>query len=181
MDDTELGLVEKRNRPIKKTVVISVIFSYIWFTFEMILWLSLGVYHSSYYSYGPSKDLILPFTNIVIDTWIKWIALIIHTFASNIIETIIGDMVYPWITSVVLNPEVPLYHNNRNTIIIVNLFFTVKSLSTLLFFMISFAQFDIAFTAVLSQLLAGLYSTTKVVNMPSRRATLPSEPLNNIT
>lgn len=61
--------------------------------------------NSSFLTFGPSNDCI--FFNFNINTWSKWSFVIIYSFFSQFINSIINSTLYPFITNVIRDHKTP--------------------------------------------------------------------------
>jgi hypothetical protein len=139
-----------------------------WLVIQVMAWIYLGMYNSEYYSWGPSDDLILPFTNTVVDTWPRWTLLIINIVMSVSVNVYSADLFYPWMSSVALNPGVKLNHDKKHTWLVVNIFWATTAVQALFFFMLAYSQIDIAFVSAISAIITGMYSSRVCIYDPAR-------------
>jgi len=156
--------------PIPKNVKIALALHLGWTFVELITWSLLNVKDSDYYSWGPSDRFSLPFTGTIIDTWPKWGGLMIHTTFSVGINVFCADMFYPWMSSAALNPAVKLKHDKFHTWVAVNAFWTLTGVNSLLFFMLSFSQIDVAVNSTLTAFIVGAYSSRRAIYDKQREA-----------
>lgn len=155
-------------KPLPKNVIYAIIVSATWMLVEIALWTWMEIRKSDYYSWGPSSTFSLPFTDIIVDTWAKWTALMIHTTVSVSIGVFSADMFYPWMGSVALNPEVPILHNRLHTWIAVNFFWFISSVNGLMFFMLIYSQFDVALNSACTAVIMGMYSSHRAIHDKTR-------------
>jgi hypothetical protein len=168
MTSISLNDIKTQMKEIPSNVMYALYASAAWMIVELALWLWLEVWRSTYYSCGPSVTFTLPFTDIVIDTWEKWGALMIHTSASSFIGAYCADMFYPWMGSVALNPSVSMPHDRPKTWLVVNCFWLVHTLNGLMFFLLVYSQIDVALVAAASVIAAGLFSSHRAIFDPLR-------------
>ena len=69
----------------------------VWMTCYLIIYYFLGVFDSPYFSLGPNPSFV--FLGVVVDTWPKWSGLISFQIIGTCAEMIVGDMIWPWITT----------------------------------------------------------------------------------
>jgi hypothetical protein len=152
-----------------------------WLVIQIMTWFYLGMYKSDYYSWGPSDDLILPFTNTVVNTWPKWTLLIINIAVSVSVNVYSANLFYPWMSSVALNPGVKLNHDKKTTWLVVNLFWTTTAVQALFFFMLTYSQIDIAFVSAVSAIVTGMFSSSFCIYDKTREESEPQGQLLTFT
>ena len=129
-----------------------------WTIVEIWISVGIGMLDSPFYSFGPSESMVLPFTKIVINTWVSWWALMFHTGVSAFINAATDDMIFPWLSSVALNKSVALPSDPLQTWASVNIFWTLKELNGMFFFFTAMSQFDVLLCASLCRVIAGMLS-----------------------
>jgi len=150
-------------RELPKSVLYGILTGNIWILVVMALWVSLGMYNSSYYKFGPSDTMILAFTNIAINTWPKYIGIVFYIIFSCFMTVISGDWVYPWINAVVMNPEATLQTHKSYAYAVVNYFWFINSLYNIFFFALTYTQVDLALFTIGGSCIGGLISSYFII------------------
>lgn len=127
------------------------------------VWFSIGMYKSSYYSFGPSDDLFLAFVNIPINTWMKYLAIQFYILIKCVLQVVGGDFVYPWINAYIMNPEVQLNHLPQTLYFITNFYWGINSLHSIFFFALAASQVDFGIAFALWSTIGGLVSSYFVI------------------
>lgn len=134
-----------------------------WYVIVVIMWVVLGMYKSSYYSFGPSDTLVLAFTNVPIDTQVKYWSLMAFIVVQCFVQVYSGDNVYPWINAVVMNPGVAAPSDPRLAYVVANSYWSLNTLSTIFFFALGFAQVDFALAIAVTSSIAGWVTSYFIV------------------
>lgn len=125
----------------------------------VVLVVDRGVYNNQYltWNFGPSDDLKIMGVNI--DSWTRWIMVIVFVAIDAIISVWVAEVVYTWLNNNVYRHEVPTQFGDRwATMIAVSLLiYTGFHAVILLFIMLS--QVDI----LLISILIGAIATTVIV------------------
>ncbi len=121
------------------------------------------MYKSEYYRFGPSNGLKLAFTNIVIDNWWKYNIIMVYLISNCIIKVISGDLVYPWINAVVMNPTVRVGEDKRGIYGVVNYYWGINSVHNIFFFALSYSQVDFAVYIIIGSIIGGLISSRYII------------------
>lgn len=169
-------LIFNSNTEIPKSVILGVVLGTIWLCMVIVLWISLEMYKSSYYKFGPSDTMFLAFTNVAIDTWAKYTWLVIYIIFSCFMTVISGDWVYPWINAVVMNPDAILRTSKSSAYIIVNYFWIINSLYNIFFFALTYTQVDLALFTIFSSMIGGLLSSRFMIYNKNRQVS--TQPVN---
>jgi hypothetical protein len=132
-------------REIKKNITIAIKVSAAWITVQFLSFMLLGAKRSDFFSFGPSKRLLVPFTqDVVVDNWAAWCYLVLFSVTSTCVLTYNSVMLSPWIESVALNPEVPLPHDKNKTYMLVLLSFLMQTINAVITVASNSTQFDVA-------------------------------------
>lgn len=145
-----------------------------WKGVVLLLWTMLRMYKSSYYRFGPSDDLVLPFVDVQIDTVGKYALVMLYIIVQNVVVVISGDLVYPWINAVAMNPSVPAPRDRAAAYMVVNFFWTLNSFNEILFFFLSVVQVDFALAASLTNVACGFLTSYWLIFDPKRAPPLSS-------
>lgn len=133
-------------RKIKSNVTTAIWLSAAWLAMQLVVLVITSVRKSSYFSFGPSELLLMPFTtDTQVDTWAKWLFLVLFSTLSTIVSTYNSAMLRPWIDSVALNPEVKLPHDKGHTMMLVNVSSAIQMVTGAITFVYTSTQVDIAF------------------------------------
>lgn len=65
----------------------------------------LDFFGSTYFRFGPSDDLVIVGLSIRVNTWDRYILLMLYQFIDPVIGVASGDFVFPWVYSSVMNPD----------------------------------------------------------------------------
>jgi hypothetical protein len=158
---------------IPTTVIVGIVIEVLFTMGALCVWLILGAEHSAYYSIGPSEDLKLFPTNIVIDTWPKYLLLICYLFIQALFGSMAADFIYPWINNTALSStyweeldeedphEGRVYRTKVFTII--NLFWIIAQTQTLVIFATSYSQVGFALISISGGILGGIISSYTII------------------
>lgn len=116
---------------------------------------------SPYYTFGPSDELRLFPTDILIDTWLKYTALVAYLFLAAFLSVISADFVIPWINTVALNTERTVAftpREKRTVFIAVNVYWLATACEGLVVIGTSLSQIDFAIASAGGGMLGGFYS-----------------------
>ncbi len=126
----------------------------------------LGFFSSSFFNYGPSDNLIVPFTHLVIDTWSEYISLCIVMIYNDIVIVVCADLVSPWIFSHVMNGvQRKLGTPKLETYILIQLYFIMTAFMNIAFIGVSSSQVDFFIIGNIGPILAGFYSLWYYIKM----------------
>ncbi len=133
-------------RKIKGNVTTAIGLSALWLVLQLVVLVVVNVRKSAYFAFGPSRQLLMPFTtDMQIDTWAKWVFLVLFSTLSTVVSMYNSAMLRPWIDSVALNPEVRLPHDKNETLLLVNLSSAIQMVTGAITFVYTSTQVDIAF------------------------------------
>lgn len=141
---------------VTKIVLIIILVNYI---LNTILMGWLGLFSSSFFNYGPSIDLIIPFTHIIVDTWTKYILLCMIIIYNDIVNVVCADLVSPWIFSHVMNGvQQHLGTPKAQTYILIQIYFILTAFTNFAFIGVSSSQIDFFIIGQIGPVMAGFYS-----------------------
>jgi len=72
----------------------------------IILGIVFGLFSTPFFRFGPSDNLYTIGTNYNINNWYNYIFISIFLVVQGFITSLVADSLYPWIYSVVLNPDI---------------------------------------------------------------------------
>ncbi len=153
---------------IPRNIITGICINTIWKIIVVVLWISLGMFSSDYYRFGPSDTLMLAFVDIPINTWPKYMVIISYVIIDCLLKVVSGDFVYPWINAVVMNPSITIKQNKSTTYILTNYYWGLNSFNTIFFFALSMSQVDFALVGAISGIIAGMISSYYVIFDPKR-------------
>jgi len=154
---------------IKNNVMVSIWLSGAWLVVQMIVLVVMNARKSSYFSFGPSKQLVMPFTtDMLIDTWGKWCWLVLFSVVSTVVSVYNSAMLRPWIDSVALNPEVKLPHDKPRTLVLVNVSSAIQMATGAITFVYTSTQADMALFSSLSAVVVYYICSHEIVYDPDR-------------
>lgn len=163
IEEHKFNIYAARQLKNTKIVLIILFMNYILNT-VLIGW--LGFFDSQFFNYGPSENLVIPFTLIVIDTWSKYIMLCSVIIYNDIVTVICADLVSPWIFSHVMNGV--QYHLGTpkvRTYILIQIYFTLTAFTNFGFIGVSSSQIDFYIIGHIGPLIAGLYTVWYYIKM----------------
>lgn len=152
-----------QQEPVPDGVYKGIVVAILWKGIVAALWLGFKMYRSPYYTFGPSANLTLAFVNIPVDNWTLYIALMMYIVAQCIVQVYSGDLVYPWINAVVMNPGVVIQHDRWTAWGLTNLYWTVNCFNTIFFFALGLSQVDFALAIAVASSATGLYTSHLVI------------------
>jgi hypothetical protein len=118
-----------------------------WMLVTLLGYLYLGVYHSSYFTFGPNANL--HFVGAPIDTWSKWGCLLAARVLSAITEAALGDLIEPWIiTNLQDADKIYLPYRKWKCRMVVHFFYFYHELDIVFNLFLSLMQFDIALAVI---------------------------------
>jgi hypothetical protein len=149
-----------------KSVVMGI--SIVWFIvfFSLFTLILLDPMKSSYYSVGPSDKLKLFPTDIPIDTWDKYISLVLYLVTSTFLIVMANDFVMPWINTVGLNIERTRKFSKRKKLfvfLIVNLWWVAIAIESVVVIGTSYSQIDFALASMIGSMSGGFFSGCIVI------------------
>lgn len=118
--------------------------------------LVLDFFDTPYFSFGPSSNLYILGLGVVIDTWLKYCLLILYAIVNPFISVYTGDTIYPWINSVVMNPDIKTIDIPKPVAwLVTNYMWTINALSYLFSIGLSMTQFDLFLATNVSAVISG--------------------------
>lgn len=90
-----------KNYHITPVVILTSSWTFIIFFFLIFI----SNQNSSFFTFGPSDDC--KFFNFIINSWSKWSFVIIYSFFSQFINSLINSTLYPFITNVIRDHKTP--------------------------------------------------------------------------
>lgn len=73
----------------------------------------LDFFGTSYFSFGPSENLVIYGLNIVVDTWSKYFYVMVYNFIDPLISVYASDNVWPWVSASIYNPDMKTIAINK--------------------------------------------------------------------
>jgi len=122
----------------------------IWLIITQIGYMSLGVFNSDYFSFGPSERL--KFINAPIDTWFKWVVLASFRLIGTVAEVASGDMIGPWITTTIQDEhKKTLPFPAWKCKMIVQMFYFYHDFNSMFSVFLALTQVDMALIVIICQ------------------------------
>ncbi len=129
----------------------------IWLAVSFGIFFSLGVLHTTFFSFGPSEKL--QFMGIQVDTWSEWSLLSLYCCVDTLIKSFGHDACIPWFTTAIADGKAKtLPYSKFTCLCIVEIYYGYVHMSYIFKFFLSFTQFDFVFIAALSDLVMKVYS-----------------------
>lgn len=161
-EDNNNNVFDKQLKTTK--IVLFVLFLNYGINTMIMTW--LGFFSSQFFNYGPSKDLIVPFTHLVIDTWSEYICLSLVMIYNDIVIVVCADLVSPWIFSHVMNGvQRKLGTPKIETYILIQLYFIMTAFMNIAFIGVSSSQIDFFIIGNIGPIIAGFYSLWYYIKM----------------
>lgn len=136
---------------------ITAVILVVWLLIVFCTFLSLGVLHSPFFRFGPSKNL--HFMNVNIDTWTEWALLSIYCCVDTLVKSFGHDAIVPWLTTAVVDSKSStLPYSKVTCMLIVETYYCYIHLSYIFKFFLSFTQCDFVLFAALSDMVMKVYS-----------------------
>lgn len=129
----------------------------VWMFFVSVILVSFfGFLNSSYFHFGPSPSLSLLGTNLLIDTWDKYILYSAYLCIDSFIVVFIGETILPWINASILNQEAKTISNDKTqTFVFVNAMYILMVFRALFSIGSSMTQIDFFIYTNIGRLVAG--------------------------
>jgi len=113
-------------------------------------------FNTNYFRFGPSPDLYLLGTNVLIDTWTKYSFYSVYLCLDSFIVVFIGETILPWINASILNQDNKIITNNKiNTFIFVNAMYILMVFRALFSIGAMLTQIDFFIYTNVGRLVAG--------------------------
>ena len=141
---------------LRRFIVVLVIYT-TWIAIcATVFGLVLDFFDTPYFSFGPSSDLYILGLGVVIDTWLKYCLLMLYAIINPFISVYTGDTIYPWINSVVMNPDIKTIDMPKPVAwLVTNYMWTINALSYLFSIGLSMTQFDLFLATNVSAITSG--------------------------
>ena len=123
----------------------------------------LDVFESSFYRFGPSEELKIPFINIAIDTWGKWFGLLVYMIGDSAVRVYTNNIVDPWVTTVALAPRGKLDMTQMRTLLLVNFYWTMPMVKALFAIAIGLTQIDLLAAEIVTIFITNFITSGYVV------------------
>jgi len=128
-----------------------------WSIIMFAIFFCLGVFHSSFFRFGPSQSL--HFMTINIDTMEEWVLLAVYCCVDTLIKSFGHDAVVPWLNHTLSDPKCKTLPYSRGMCLaIMETYFAYVHFSYVFKFFLSLAQFDFVLIAAVSDLFMKVYS-----------------------
>lgn len=136
-----------------------------WLVFVVLIFgLVFDYFQSTFFSFGPSPELIIIGINYTVDTWYSYYWISTFAFCQAFIITFAGDNIYPWINAVVLNRQIPTLNMSKlSAFAITNLMYNTFSILGLFVIGISMSQFDFWVYSTTGASLAGAIQSWRCI------------------
>ena len=119
---------------------------------------------STYFKFGPSKDLIV--ISVEIDTWKKWILLNIFIWMVKGCDVLVNEIGTPILGFSVYNPDKKIIDEfTKNQLnFLANAMWFVNGLRTVLMAVITITQVDIAFSGMIISEIVSIFTVRHLLN-----------------
>ena len=119
---------------------------------------------STYFKFGPSKDLIV--ISVEIDTWIKWILLNIFIWLVKGCDVMVNEIGSPILGFRVYNPDKKIIDDfTKNQLnFLANSMWFVNGFRTVLMAVITITQVDIAFSGMIVSEIVSIFTVRHLLN-----------------
>jgi hypothetical protein len=119
---------------------------------------------STYFKFGPSKDLIV--ISVEIDTWIKWILLNIFIWLVKGCDVMVNEIGSPILGFRVYNPDKKIIDDfTKNQLnFLANAMWFVNGFRTVLMAVITITQVDIAFSGMIVSEIVSIFTVRHLLN-----------------
>jgi hypothetical protein len=155
----------------KKLTNFSVVLAFytLWIAIcALVFGLALDFFASPYFSFGPSDSLYVIGLGLYINTWLKYWLLMSYSVASPFVGVYVGDTIYPWINSVVMNPDVKEMDVSKPIAwLITNYMWVLFALSNIFGIGVSMTQFDLFLAAQVGSITSGMITSYIAVSAKS--------------
>jgi len=113
--------------------------------------------HSSLLKFGPTEDLVV--LNVKINTWQKYILILIVSSISRVLDVIVNDIGSPNLGFSIYNPTTTIvYGFTRNQLqVLANWMWLINGLKTIADTLILISRFDIAMSSVVISQIASIF------------------------
>jgi hypothetical protein len=139
---------------------IAIICVLVWFVICIGGFTWLGIFQSTYMHAGPAPTLV--YMGIVIDTFPRYIVVVIFVVLSTAIGDLAGDAISPWIQNTVLDHKSKLLPYKKPTILLISqiwsLYCGVMSVASVSLF---FSQFDLILVRLIVDLIVNYYTLNR--------------------
>lgn len=145
---------------LRRLVVAEVIVT-LWIALcALVFGLCLDFFESQYFNFGPSSDLLVLGLGICIDTWTKYALIMLYAMMNPFIMVYTADMIYPWINSVVMNPDVKTINIPIGVAwMLTNYMWIISSISGLFSIGLSMTQFDFFAAGLVAVAVSGMITS----------------------
>lgn len=124
-----------------------------------------------FFSFGPSSDLRIIGLGITVDTWTKYLLLVSYIFIDTFVRYYVADTVFPWINSVVMNPDIEEINVSKTFAWSVSnytpLLFSINSLFNI---GLTMSQFDFFLVSTISGVISGAITT--LISVKAKRVVI---------
>lgn len=125
----------------------------------LALGLTIFFADSNWFSFGPSKNLIV--AGVIIDTYYKYVVLVLIVVLNSSIDMIIKEFADPILGFNVYNPDKKVitdFQSKRQLQILANSYWAVSNFRNIFTVLISISQFDLALIKWFSLELTAIYT-----------------------
>lgn len=142
-----------------------------------IFGIAFGYFRSSFFSFGPSPTLYIIGINYPVATWPTYIWLSIFCVVQRSVTTFVGDTIFPWVSSVILNPDIPEIRISKlNALVVSNITPILFDFLALFNTGLALSQFDFWLYSFLGTTIIGLFNTAYMI---SKKTVEPAPLLDN--
>lgn len=145
----------------------------------IILGTVFDFFDTTFFSFGPRPGLYTIGTNYNINTWSRYITVSLFLVFQGFIITFAGDYMYPWINSVVLNPDIETIRMPKiQAWLLTNNMYLTFTFLGLFSLGAGMAQIDLFIYSNLASLIAG--GLQSAIKIKQKKYIITDQPLEDV-
>ena len=139
--------------------IASVVLS-VWLCTVIAVFKELGLFDSSYMSFGPSPSTV--FMTVNIDTWNRWALVAWFTFVNTCMNDFFSDSISPWLLNTVIDHKARYLNYPKSVCLLISQVWAVYcAVMSVLGLMVALSQIDFVLIRLLADLLVNTYTNLK--------------------
>lgn len=132
----------------------------IWLCTVIGVFKDLGLFDSSYMSFGPSPSTM--FMTVKIDTWGRWGLVAWFTFINTCMNDFFSDSISPWLLNTVIDHKARFLNYPKPVCLLISQVWAVYcAVMSVLGLMVALSQIDFVLIRLLADLLVNTYTNLK--------------------
>lgn len=140
----------------------------VWMIIVTCMMFAFGFTNSDFFKFGPNSSV--KFFQTTIDTWGKWLCVVIYTIINQIIQTYGLETITPWMLNEVQNKRVhTLQESPARTQIVIQIWYIYMWSGRIFGIQIMLTQIDFLFVVLLSDLIATFATTQLYIRQKHRK------------